>query len=390
MRVSILGIMLLGAMVVGPSAWAGKLLHETSIVYLTQKVKLPPALSNLDDPVEDEGLQGARLGIKDNNTTGRFMKLSYGITERIVAEKGSLEGAFREIVASGAQFVIADMNADSLKRILALPESHNVLIFNTGAADNDLRRKSCRSGLLHTLPSHAMLTDALVQFLVKKRWKKWFLVTGPRTDDKTFAASFRHSARKFGGKIVKEKDWTGDHDARRTAQAEVPLFTQGVDYDVLVVADVIGDFGEYLPYRTWQPKLVAGTQGLVPSAWHRTVEQWGAAQLQSRFLKNAKRWMTARDYAAWAAVRAIGEAVLRTRKNDRQAVNDYLLSDKFQLAAFKGRSLTFRTWNGQMRQSIALSAARSLVSTSPPEGFLHQVTDLDTLGFDKPEVKCGL
>jgi len=45
---------------------------------------------------------------------------------------------------------------------------------------------------------------------------------------------------------LKKKTWSLDHDARRTAQAEIPIFTQGADYDVLLVADVKGLFGEYL------------------------------------------------------------------------------------------------------------------------------------------------
>ena len=69
------------------------------------------------------------------------------------------------------------------------------------------------------------------------------------------------------------------------------------------------EFGDYLSYHTFDPRPAAGTQGLVPSAWARPHEQWGATQLQERFLRQAKRWMTDRDYAAWMAVRAIGEAV---------------------------------------------------------------------------------
>ena len=37
-----------------------------------------------------------------------------------------------------------------------------------------------------------------------------------------------------------------------------------------------------------------------------------------------------------------------------------------------------------MRQPILLAAPRTLVSVSPQEGFLHQRTPLDSLGFDEP------
>jgi hypothetical protein len=43
-----------------------------------------------------------------------------------------------------------------------------------------------------------------------------------------------------------------------------------------------------------------------------------------------------------------------------------------------------------MRQPVLLAGPRSLVSVSPQEGFLHQRTPLDTLGFDEPDSQCKL
>ncbi len=235
-----------------------------------------------------------------------------------------------------------------------------------------------------------MLADALAQYLGRKRWNRWFLVTGRRDEDKLFANAVRRAATRFGGKIVAEKEWQYGPDARRTAQSEVPVFTQNIDYHLLVVADEIGEFGEYLAYRTWDPRLVAGTQGLVPTSWHRTHEQWGAVQLQNRFYETYGRWMEPVDYAVWMAVRSVGEAATRTRSTAASDIAGYVRSEDFELAAFKGRKLTFRDWNGQLRQPILLASARSLVSVSPQAGYLHQVSELDTLGYDRPESGCKL
>ena len=168
------------------------------------------------------------------------------------------------------------------------------------------------------------------------------------------------------------------------------MFTQGVDHDILVVADEFGEFGEYLAYRTWLPRPVAGTQGLIPTSWHRTHEQWGAAQLQSRFLKAAGRQMTPLDYQVWASVRAIGEAATRTRSSDFQGIKDYMLGESFDLAGFKGQKLTFREWNRQLRQPILLAGPTAMVSVSPQQGFLHPQSPLDSLGLDEPESRCRL
>ena len=265
----------------------------------------------------------------------------------------------------------------------------DALIFNAGSYDDDLRANHCQANLLHTLPSRAMLTDALGQWLAQRRWNNWLIIHGNQPEDLAYKQALHRAAKRFGHNIVAEKEWTFDTDLRRVAQKEVPLFTQTDEYDVVVVADERGDFGEYILFNTWYPRPVVGTQGLTPVTWHRVVEQWGAAQLQKRFEKLSQRWMTNKDYAAWAAVRSIGEAITRTKAKDASTLQTYIYSEEFQLAAFKGRKLNYRAWNGQLRQPIPLVHPRALTSQSPQDGFLHPVTELDTLGYDKPEVSCA-
>ena len=366
------------------------------IGWLSQPVKRTLPLSYLDHPPEDEGIAGARLGIADNNTTGHFTGQSFGLVERVVAEDGDVVTAFRDLAARGISLVVADFAAAELLSIATLPEAAPATIFDTAAPDDRLRGEDCRGNLLHLLPSRAMLADALVQYLVAKRWSNLLLVVGHGEGDQELAADFRHAAQKFQAHVVTEKPWTFVPGARRTdtghfaIQAEVARFTQGISYDVLAVADEEDEFGDYLSYRTFDPRPVAGTQGLVPSAWARPHEQWGATQLQDRFLHQAKRWMTDRDYAAWMAVRAIGEAATRSKSSDPATISAYLRGDRFELAAYKGARLSFRSWDGQLRQPILLADARSLVSVSPQPGFLHQFSELDTLGIDKPETKCRM
>ena len=143
-------------------------------------------------------------------------------------------------------------------------------------------------------------------------------------------------------------------------------------------------------YRTWEPRPVAGTQGLTPASWHRTHERWGAAQLQSRFRKMTGRFMTALDYGVWAPIRAIGEAATRSKSTDFDKISAYIKGPDFELAGFKGQKLTFRDWNGQLRQPVLLSAPKALVSVSPQQGYLHQRSHLDTLGYDEPESACRM
>jgi ABC transporter substrate binding protein (PQQ-dependent alcohol dehydrogenase system) len=362
--------------------------QQIKIAYLSKEQSAPSALSNLDPFIKNKGYPGAMLAIEDNNTTGQFTGQEYILQPFIVGLKASSKQMLKDILAQGYELVIVNLPADALQKLLDELLVQPVLLFDIGTQDDHFRAQKCNTQVLHLLPSRAMKTDALAQYMLKKRWKKWFLVEGSAPGDRLYAQAIKRSAKKFGIKIVAEKVWQHNFDARRTAQSEVPVFTQGKDYDVLVVADEQGLFGEYLEYRTWKPRPVAGTQGLVPTAWHRTHEQWGAVQIQKRFKKQIGRWMLEQDYAAYLAVRAIGEAATRTQSTHMQPIKEYLLGEQFALQGYKGKPLSFRSWNGQLRQPVLLASARSLVSVAPIDGFLHPETELDTLGYDQAETQC--
>jgi ABC transporter substrate binding protein (PQQ-dependent alcohol dehydrogenase system) len=240
-----------------------------------------------------------------------------------------------------------------------------------------------------------MYADALAQYLIWKRWNRWFLIKGTTPDDQSYADAVKRAAKRFGGKIVEERTYQFDAGNRRTdsghqqIQTQMPELTQGAEtHDVVWVADVGEAFGDYLLYRTYDTDPVVGTQGLVAAAWHRAYEQYAGTQLQNGFEEFAHRIMTERDYEAWLAVRVFGEAATRTHKTDVPSLRDYILSDRFKVAGFKGQQLTFRPWDHQLRQPILIAGPRALVSISPQDGFLHEKFPTDTLGVDAPESKC--
>lgn len=393
----VIGLMALAAPAtaqgIGPQDGGAKVML---IGYLARQENPRTPLSFLEPVATDEGLQGARLALADNNTTGKFLNQSYRLVEQVLPHDGDISAGVKALADEGVRFVVADLPPDALLAAADRPEAKSMLLFNARATDDALRNEQCRANILHTAPSRRMLADALAQYLAWKKWTRWSLLVGRDPGDALYAEAVRRAAKRFGGRIVDEKSWTFDTGNRRTdtgvttIQSDIPLATQGPDYDVLIVADEAGDFGDYLDGRTWYPRPVAGTQGLTSTAWSRVNEQWGGTQLQSRFEKLAGRWMTPRDYAAWLAVRSIGEAAARTNATSFDDLTAYLHSPDFELAGFKGEALSFRAWNGQMRQPILIAGPRMLVSVSPQEGFLHTVTPLDTLGDDAPESKCRL
>ena len=348
----------------------------------------PPWIAPLSFPAEDLGIAGAELGLRDALNGGRFLKMDYKLTTETVPTDGDPLPVALKLVEDGNNFLVLDVPAAQLLKIADALKEKPVVLINAGAADDRLRQQDCRANVFHVAPNRAMLTDALAQFLITKRWGNWFLMTGRTDDDKLYADAVRRSAKKFGAKIVAEKTWDYGPDARATAQSEVPRGTQVGEYDMLVVADELGEFGDILPYNTWLARPIAGTQGLMPLSWHPTMENWGASQLQSRFFKQSKRMMQPLDFQMWAGVFAIGSASMKTHNSDPAKVHAQMLSPDYDLPVFKGVAASFRTWDHQLRQPILLTHATNTVTLSPQAGFLHQSSTLDTLGFDKPETLC--
>jgi ABC transporter substrate binding protein (PQQ-dependent alcohol dehydrogenase system) len=354
-----------------------------------------PAPSSYDAEAApaDEGLAGAKMGIADNNTTGRFTKQTYALDEiALTDDKPDPVAAAKELVAKGAHYLVLALPADAVLAVADAVKETGAVVLNAGAPDDRLRGAECRANVFHILPSRAMLTDALAQYLTVMRWRKLFLIVGPTDADKAYADAVRNSARKFALKITAEKPWTfgplakarGDTPTR----AEAMIFTRGLDYDMAIVADEEGDWGDYVPYRTVDPRPVGGTQALTSTTWSPVLETWGAAQAQNRFRRLAGRLMRPLDYQVWAAVRTVGEAVTGKKTNDPAVIGPYLAEPAFTLPAYKGVPLSFRPWDHQLRQAIIVVQPKALVSVAPEQGFLHQRTPLDTLGVDLPETTC--
>jgi ABC transporter substrate binding protein (PQQ-dependent alcohol dehydrogenase system) len=354
-------------------------------------------ISLIDIPASNDGLAGAQLATEDNNGTGRFLHQHYTLIETLLGEGDDPVAAVNALADQGAAFIVTSIDADRLLKAADAGKARGETLINASALDERLREQDCRANVIHVAPTRTMLADALAQYLVWKKWTRWMLIAGSHEKDALFAEALRHAATRFGAKIVAEREFKDTGGARRTdsgvteIQRQMPVVTQGApDHDVLVAADESEVFAGYLPYRTWAPRPVAGSAGLVPVTWNASFDQWGAVQLQNRFTKAFGRAMTASDMQVWTAVRMIGEAAARTGSGDAGKMLTYIKSPEFSIAAFKGQKLTLRDWNLQLRQPILLFDGRNTVSVSPQEGFLHEVSALDTLGLDRPETKCKL
>ena len=391
-------LLLLGVSSSFDAAAAGAAPRTFPVVYVSEAYPGPGIMpSLLETHPADEGLAGAREGIGEINTTGKFLGWDFKLYVEIFPAGADVAAEARRLFSHGPLVIVADLHADDLLKLADAPAAKGSLIIDMRTTDDSLRQRDCRPGVFHVLPNQAMRADALAQFLVEKRWTRWFLLQGPTPQDAVYAADVRRSATRYGARIVAARSYDYNPGSRRSdtgyqqIQTQMPLATQiGSDYDVLFVADETDLFGDYLPYNTFAARPVVGTQGLVAAAWTPAFQSYSALQMQHRFELFAHRAMTERDYGGWLAVSVVGEAVMRGRQTSPAGMRAYLRSDGFLVAGFKGQGLTFRSWDQQLRQPVLIAQPLMVISMSPQSGFLHPGNTTDTLGFDQPETQCRL
>ncbi len=340
-------------------------------------------------------LPGAQLGIQDAQTLGRVIGRDFRLKTASAASADDLADIEKTVTGwardDDVHFVIADLPADALVKLADAVKDQPLLLMNVSARDDVLRGEECRANVVHVIPSESMLSDALVEYLVAKKWPRILVLQGDTEPDAREVKALERSAKKFGASIVDTIPFSLGTDPRQRDTNNIALMTAGKDADVVFVADSSGEFGRYVPYQTARPMPVVGDAGLVATAWHWSWDRNGAPQLQHRFEKLAPpRRMNAEAWAAWVAVKAVTEATLRAGAPGFEAMRDYLLGDTLTLDGVKGNPMSFRAWDHQLRQPILLATADAVIARAPLPQYLHSTNVLDTLGVDAPETQCHM
>jgi ABC transporter substrate binding protein (PQQ-dependent alcohol dehydrogenase system) len=104
-----------------------------------------------------------------------------------------------------------------------------------------------------------------------------------------------------------------------------------------------------------------------------------------RFAKAYGRPMVAADWSAWMAGKALTGAAVAAPKGGAAFAKALV---EGELDGSKGVSMSFRPWDGQLRQPLMLTDGQGVVATAPADGILHPKNTLDTLGADAPEKLC--
>lgn len=237
-------------------------------------------ISRYDLRAEDLDFAGAHLADEDNATTGAFMGHSYETVTAAAAPEEAL-AALEEMLASGIRYIVVDARGEEMLTLADRAAEAGALVVNAAAPEVTLRGADCRANLLHVAPSDAMAADAVAQFAIWKKWPRWVLVSGSNPEDRALAEAYRRAARKFGAKIVEEREFEDTGGTRRTdsghvlVQRQLPTFLQRLpEHDVVIAADASDYFAAYLPYHLWTPRPVMGSAGLRPVTMHGAHEAW--------------------------------------------------------------------------------------------------------------------
>jgi ABC transporter substrate binding protein (PQQ-dependent alcohol dehydrogenase system) len=291
--------------------------------------------------------------------------------------------AAQQAEKAGAAAVLTDLPTMATR---AVAEAVKLPVLNIGDASDALRQADCRPNLFHVLPSERMRADALAQTLVARKWTQVLLLAGSSAEDAPRVAVATAAIRRYALKLVDTRPFKASADPRERDLANPLLLTGRASYDAVWVVDSDGEFARGLPYRTALPRPVVGDGGMAALAWHAQFERFGAPQVSRRFAKARNRPMTQYDWASWIAGRALAAAATAAPKGPSAAFAKALAEG--ELDGSKGVSMSFRTWDGQLRQPLLLTDGQGVIGLAPGDGVLHPKNTLDTLGADAPEKLC--
>lgn len=329
----------------------------------------------------------AELALKEIKFHGEAAGVSFALEAISGQDSAELIKQVGDLQAKGVKFIVADLPAKTLVELAQAFKAQDLLFFNISAKEDALRQAQCQANVFHTIPNLAMQADGLVQYLIAHKWRNALVLQGPLPEDQDLLDAFKRAAKRYGLKITDTRQFVLGSDPREREKNNIALLTAG-DYDLVYIADSQGEFARNANYQTLLPRPVIGSEGLNALAWSWAWERHGAPQVEKRFVKQADRHMSDVDWAAWMAVRSLGAAVQQTQSTELAKIREYLIAPTTNLDGAKGNPSSFRPWDQQLRQTLLLATQNWVIDRAPLPGFLHQVNNLDTLGFDQPDSQC--
>ena len=138
----------------------------------------------------------------------------------------------------------------------------------------------------------------------------------------------------------------------------------------------------------------AGMSGGGVEMWDARLERFGADQLNQRFRARFGEGMDSQGWAGWFAVKMLWESALRARSAEPAALLRWLEGDAAQFDGHKGRPLSFRAWDHQLRQPLYVTSPSAETPAEVPRaqpGADESSRDvLDQLGTPRERSECRM
>ena len=386
----------------GRAGWLAACLCATSMAWAQAPVVHTVAVVSLadDDRYQNRRLErrypghpggrllaAAELGASDSEVGLRSAGQALKVIDVTVANASELPQALGKLKTDRVAYWVLDLPDTAIPQAVKAA-GNTALLFNPGAPSDALRGPGCAAMLFHTYPSHAMLSDALAQYLAARSWRNALVLQGPDPADQAMGEAWSRASKRYGIKTTATKPFKLSGDPRERDLANTRLLTSERSHDVVAVMDADGEFARTLPYATQLPRPVVGANGLMALAWHPQWERNGGPQVNRRFTRAHQRTMTGQDWATWVAVKAVAALAGEHAKATPVEQARLLRSGKVFVDGAKGPRLSFRAWDGQLRQPLFLSHIDGVVGTAPLDGVLHPTEVMDTLGMDEKESTC--
>lgn len=356
----------------------GDVRYHPEVAYT--RIQISPAIK----PVE-----GARMGLEDLAIVAQAANLKITLDEQMANDVNDAIAKLQAMSAAGERVVILDLPGEMVAQVAPAASGLPLSLVNA-SAPQDALRNACLPNLYHSGASDRMIGDTYTQFLRHRNWNRVLMLVGDQARDKEQADAFQQSAQRLGITIVDRRTFTLSTDPANREQNNTMLVTGNADYDVVYIADTLGEYARYLNYATLLPRPVIGATGLTASEWHWAWDRDGATQVTLKFQRESEgnREMSGADWSTWIAAKAITTAYAKARSSEPPAIDAYMRGTRFTVDGSKGYRLNFRPWDRQLRMPTVLHTGDAIIEAAPFPEFLHETNVLDTLGTDAPESPC--
>jgi ABC-type branched-subunit amino acid transport system substrate-binding protein len=370
----------------------------------------------LDAEIASYAIMGAQLGAEEADVTaGMFGTKVELIVEDATTPENMLTLARKLSSGENVSAIIAAVDDLSTAGLSAFAQQQRVLCLNTVARGGDLRGEKCHRSTFHVEPDLAMYTHAMGQWLIQHNRKRWYYIVAE--------GAIGQEVLDRGGRFLQHQGGTdlgrAVVSAGQSDYKDVLAHLARGDAEAIVVALRGDELRHFLDqYKAsglnvllagvpldmlalWQTSPEA-LQGVWVTSWYHGLERFSARELNRRFYRRFERPAEGFAWTNWAAVKLVTEGVLRSASTDASALVNYLEGAP-PFDGHKGRSLTFREWNHQLRQPLYVLKAREdkpenawdllqlIGEMPPPAGPGKSVAEvLDTLGEPKAESLCRL